>query len=108
MEVPNLVRNVMIARIGQLDQETRQVLQVAAIGGSELDEDAIAAVTGLDASALERALVELERQRFLQFEGERYRVRIPFLAHVVQAALLTPSQVHRLRARYEEARRSDA
>jgi predicted ATPase len=108
MEVPNLVRSVIVARIGQLDVAAREVLEVASIGGTELEEVAIAAVTQLSPPALERALVELERQRFLQFDGERYRVRIPFLAHVVQAALLTPSQIHRLRTRYEAARRADA
>jgi DNA-binding SARP family transcriptional activator len=108
MEVPNLVRSVMVARIGSLDVEARRVLQVAAVGGEELDEAAIRIIGNLDGAALERALVELERQGFIQFDGERYRVRIPFLAQVVRTAFLTPSQAYHMRERYEAARRPDA
>ncbi len=108
MEVPNLVRSVMVARIGQLDADVRRVLEVAAVGGAELDEAAIRTVADLEEEAIERALVELERQGFIQFDGERYRVRIPFLAQVVRTTFLTPSQAHRMRARYDAARRTDA
>lgn len=102
MDIPMLVQSVMVARVGKLEPRTREVLTVAAAGGPLLHEDAIAAIAGLDPRAMEQELFELERRRFIQFDGERYRLRIPFLASVVRSAFLTPSQRHRIEQQYRE------
>jgi DNA-binding SARP family transcriptional activator len=99
MVVPDLVRRTIMARLGQLDAETRGVLGAASVGDAALDLDLIGALTGLSRAVLDDHLAILERQRFLRFDNGRYLFAAPLIEQVVRAEGLTPGQVGGIRAR---------
>jgi len=103
-EVPRLVRDVIVARVATLDPRTRRILVIAAVGGPVLDAPVIAEIAELSAGELDQELFALERGRFIQFDGEHYRMAIPFLAAIVRETAITPSQRHRIERQYQERR----
>ena len=84
--VPALVRQVIELRLGQLDQETRWLLQVAAVIGPEVSLNRWSVVTRADAAAIERA-VEQALDSGLVLETPRGGLR--FSHAMVREALYT-------------------
>lgn len=97
--VPAPVRMAIIARIAGLDDEAREVLRVASIGGLALDTRLIADLTGISEERIEALLDRLEEAHFVTYEGDRFAFSAPLLSEVVRRECLTRGQRQRLRKR---------
>jgi len=104
-EVPELVRLMTIARANELSEQGRRVLVAATIGPRVIDPEAMVALTEFDAAIVDRGLEELERHRFVVFDGDRFHLEAPIIASVIKAEFLTPSRRKRLESAF--ARWSD-
>jgi len=100
--IPALVRVAIAARIGELDPESRRVLEAASIAGQALDLDLTSALMDLPKAQVEDKLALAERLHLVEFDGQRYRFTAPLIADVVRAECLTPGQCRRLRERAVE------
>jgi len=65
-EVPKTLRGIVTARLGQLSQEARSVLRVAAVLGLRFHVDLLAQVLGMRSAALYPYLAEFENRGVLQ------------------------------------------
>lgn len=101
-DVPELVRLMTIARANELSEQGRQVLVAATIGPRVIDPKAIVALTELDSATVDRGLEELERHRFVVFDGDRFHLEAPIIAAVIRGEFLTPSRRKRLETRLAE------
>jgi len=97
-ELPDTV--IAAVRIGfrRLSQNAQQALAAAAVLPARVTESLLARATGLEASALQAALDELEWQRWLEVDGQGYGFVARLARQVVARDMLTPGQ----RARYRE------
>jgi DNA-binding SARP family transcriptional activator len=98
ISVSSLARSIT-ARIADMTDETRQVLQAACIGPPPIDLALVAGVTGQTGENVQRQLGALERRRFVSFDGERYAITAPLLAEVVRSESLLPGELYTLRTR---------
>jgi DNA-binding SARP family transcriptional activator len=99
MEVPDLIRRAIVARLVRLDPATQAVLGAASVGGLTLDLQLISELAELSGADLDERLAVLERQKFLTFQRDRYVFAAPLVQQVVRSEGLTPGQVQRLRSR---------
>jgi DNA-binding SARP family transcriptional activator len=97
--VPDLARMAIVAQVGELDVNSKQVLKVASIGGIGIDVDLVATLAGLSRDQVDGCLDELERARILRYDGGRYAFAAQLVAHVIRGEFLTRGQRHRLRSR---------
>lgn len=73
MEVPGRVQALISQRLDQLDDEHRELLQVAAVLGQRFTSDVLGEATGTARIALLKALFRLERQhRLLRSDDDGY------------------------------------
>ncbi|MGE5226540.1 MAG: adenylate/guanylate cyclase domain-containing protein [Planctomycetaceae bacterium] len=70
IQVPETLQALIASRLDALPAEDRGLLQDAAVLGKSFTLDALAAVTGADASSLEPRLLDLSRKEFLAFEAD--------------------------------------
>jgi DNA-binding SARP family transcriptional activator len=107
--MPNLVRMAIIARVTPLEADLQKILAAAAVCGPAIDLDLLAALTRLARADIEDQLPELERERFVVLDGERYRFTAPLIAQIIQGEFLTHGQRQTLRGRAVEflGRRDD-
>ena len=96
---PDLARMAIVARVGELDDNSKQVLKIASVGGVGVDVDLVATLAGLSMDQVEASLDQLERHRFLRYDGVRYAFAAHLVAQVIRGELLTRGQRHRLRSR---------
>ena len=89
----------IVARVSELDDNSKQVLKVASVGGVAVDVDLVAALAELSLDQVEQSLDALERHRFLRYDGVRYAFSAQLVAQVIRGELLTRGQRHRLRSR---------
>ncbi len=99
ISMPNLARRAIVARVAELDEESRQVLRSASIGGSGIDLDLVSALTGLARTRVEDRLALLERHRLVTCDGVRYVFVAPLVAQVVRGECLPPGQRRNLQQR---------
>jgi len=92
LSLPGSLHGVLAARVDQLGQIEKSVLQSAAVLGREFPVDLLAAVTGLQASDLAPVLRRLESADFVAGEGwgprATYGFRHPLLRETVYRSLL--------------------
>lgn len=100
--MPNLVRMALIARVTPLEADLQRMLAAAALCGPAIDLDLLAALTRLPRAEIEDQLPELERERFIVLDGERYRFAAPLIAQIIQGEFLTHGQRQTLRSRAVE------
>ena len=88
--LPGRLAELLAARAGRCTGDARSVLAGLAVAGRPLDEDLLAAVTGLGAETVRRGLRELAEARLLAEDttGETHRPRHALLAEAVAGRLL--------------------
>jgi DNA-binding SARP family transcriptional activator len=102
ISVPSLARRAIVARVVQLDDDTRQVVRTASIGGLAIDPELVTTLSGLSRAAVDEKLAALERHGLVVFEATRYVFAAPLIAQVVSAEWLLPGERHALRQRAAE------
>jgi tetratricopeptide (TPR) repeat protein len=84
LEVPSSVRDLIRGRVSNLDEEDRQILEIAACLGFEFDPTVVGEALGLSRIPLLRRLAQLERKhRLVHSTGRLFR----FDHHQVQETL---------------------
>jgi DNA-binding CsgD family transcriptional regulator len=97
VELPDALRDVLLARVETLSEETQRVLQVAAVVGRRFDHDLLAEVTGLPSERLTEWLREAVTHHILAVEGDGgdggYAFRHALLQEAVYDDLLPMQRV---------------
>ena len=101
-EVPDSLRDLVLASMQRLPEETRDLLRVASAGGIRVGHDLLAGVTGLGDDELSRALRPAVAANVLLADGDGYQFRHALIQEVMHEDLL-PGEHSRLHARYAEA-----
>ncbi|HLN75739.1 MAG TPA: AAA family ATPase [Nocardioidaceae bacterium] len=100
--LPDDLASLLLVRVDQLDEDARQVVRAASCAGRQVTHELLAAVVGLDAGRLDRALREAVDANVLVPSGVRYEFRHALLGEAVYDDLL-PGERVRLHAQYAEA-----
>ena len=100
--LPESLRDLLVAAVRRLPEESQEVVRVASAGGDRIGHGLLAAVTGLDDAALARALRPAVAANVLLTDSEGYAFRHALIREVVHDELLPGErgQVHR---RFAEA-----
>ncbi|MGB6458084.1 MAG: AAA family ATPase [Streptosporangiaceae bacterium] len=105
-EVPASLRDLMLASVQRLPEETGELLRVASASDAGVGHALLAAVSGLDDHELSRALRPAVAANVLLADADGYRFRHALIREVVHSELL-PGEHGRLHARYAEAIAAD-
>ncbi|MEX1168811.1 MAG: AAA family ATPase [Chloroflexota bacterium] len=104
--LPQTLRDVLLARLTSLSEETQQVLGIAAVAGRRVQADLLATVAGVPEAELERPLREALASQIVVADStsgaDAYRFRHALLTEAVYDDLL-PSARRRLHAAYAAA-----
>ncbi|GAA0944550.1 helix-turn-helix transcriptional regulator [Actinocorallia libanotica] len=106
-ELPESLRDLLLAGVERLPEETGELLRVAGAGSVRIEHRLLAAVSGLDERALTRSLRPAVESNVLVVEGEGYRFRHALIREAIHEDLL-PGEHTRLHTRYAEALEEDA
>ncbi|MBW8485758.1 AAA family ATPase [Actinomadura sp. PM05-2] len=106
-ELPESLRDLLLAGIQRLPEDTQELLRVAAVGGVHVDHALLAAVSGEDDAALSRLLRPAVAANALLVSGDGYAFRHALIREAVHDDLL-PGEHTRLHARFAEALEADA
>ncbi|MCK2217243.1 AAA family ATPase [Actinomadura sp. ATCC 31491] len=105
-DLPESLRDLLLARVERLPEETQELLRVASAGGQRIEHDLLSAVAGLDENALSRALRPAVAGNVLVVDGEGYSFRHALIREALHDDLL-PGEHTRLHTRYAEALERD-
>ncbi|GAA4241534.1 LuxR family transcriptional regulator [Actinomadura meridiana] len=105
-ELPESLRDLLLAGVQRLPEETQDVLRDASGGGTRIEHALLAAVTRLDDTALARVLRPAVAANILVVEGDGYAFRHALIREAVHDDLL-PGEYTRLHKRYAEALEED-
>jgi len=105
-ELPDSLRDLLLAGVQRLPDETQDILRVASAGGARIEHRLLAAVAGLDESTLTRGLRPAVAANVLVVEGDGYAFRHALIREAIHDDLL-PGEHTRLHARYAEALEAD-
>ncbi|MGP4021784.1 helix-turn-helix transcriptional regulator [Actinomadura sp. 3N407] len=105
-EIPESLRDLLLAGVQRLPEETQDVLRDASGGGTRIDHALLAAVTGLEDTALTRVLRPAVAANVLVVDGDGYAFRHALIREAVHDDLL-PGEYTRLHRRYAEALEDD-
>src|SRR5262249_54398169 len=86
--LPESLHDLLMAGLRRLPEETQEVVRVASAGGERIGHGLLTAVTGLDGSALGRALRPAVAANVLLTESEGYTFRHALIREAVHDALL--------------------
>ncbi|GAA1465186.1 helix-turn-helix transcriptional regulator [Microbacterium thalassium] len=100
-ELPDTLRELLLARYSHLDDTARQVLRAMAAGGVRTDHDALAAAAGVDADELDAALRAAIDARAIVADGAGYAFRHALTQEAVHDEML-PRERALLHRRYAE------
>ncbi|TMR92073.1 helix-turn-helix transcriptional regulator [Nonomuraea basaltis] len=104
--LPESLRDLLLASVERLPEETQELLRVASAGGQRIEHDLLSAVAGLDENALSRALRPAVAGNVLVVDGEGYGFRHALIREALHDDLL-PGEHTRLHTRYAEALERD-
>ncbi|TMR07853.1 helix-turn-helix transcriptional regulator [Nonomuraea turkmeniaca] len=104
--LPESLRDLLLASVERLPEETQELLRVASAGGQRIEHDLLSAVAGLDESSLSRALRPAVAGNVLVVDGEGYSFRHALIREALHEDLL-PGEHTRLHTRYAEALERD-
>lgn len=104
--LPESLRDLLLASVERLPEETQELLRVASVGGQRIEHDLLSAVAGLDESALARALRPAVAGNVLVVDGEGYAFRHALIREALHDDLL-PGEHTRLHTRFAEALERD-
>jgi DNA-binding NarL/FixJ family response regulator len=105
-DLPESLRDLLLAPVHRLSPETRQVMMVAATGGVRLPHALLAAASGLADAALTYLLRPAVAANVLTVEGDTYVFRHALIREAIAADRL-PGERVRLHTRYAEALEAD-
>ena len=104
--LPQTLRDILLARLTSLSEETQQVLGIAAVAGRRVQSDLLATVAGVPEVDLDGPLREALASQIIVADSssgvDTYRFRHALLTEAVYDDLL-PSARRRLHAAYAEA-----
>ncbi|HEY8482778.1 MAG TPA: AAA family ATPase [Spirillospora sp.] len=106
-EVPESLRDLLLAGVQRLPDETQEVLRDASGGGTRIEHALLSAVTGLGDAELTRVLRPAVAANVLVVDGDGYAFRHALIREVIHDDLL-PGEHTRLHRRYAEALENDA
>src|SRR5689334_1333543 len=98
LKLPRTIRDVVIARLGQLPAEARRLADLAAVIGTRSSHDALAFVSQLPEEALLSALDDLRRARVIDEHAESGEIVYDFTHPLLQEALYAELGLARARA----------
>src|SRR5262249_33291812 len=101
-ELPESLRDLLLESVRRLPEDTQEVLRVASAGGEATGHALLAAVTGLDAAALPRAVRPAVTANVLPPRGSGYAFRHELIREAVHEDLL-PGEHGRVHSRFAEA-----
>ena len=104
--LPESLRDLLVAAVRRLPEQTQEVVRIASAGGEQTGHELLAAVTGLDGAALARALRPAVAANVLLTDPDSYVFRHALIREAVHDELLPGErgQVHR---RFAEAIAAD-
>ncbi|WP_329602942.1 helix-turn-helix transcriptional regulator [Actinomadura soli] len=105
-ELPESLRDLLLAGVQRLPEETQEVLRDASGGGTRIEHALLSAVTGLGDAALTRVLRPAVAANVLVVDGDGYAFRHALIREAVHDDLL-PGEYTRLHKRYAEALEDD-
>ncbi len=105
-ELPASLRDLMLASVQRLPEETGELLRVASAGDASVGHALLARVSGLDDDELSRALRPAVAANVLLADADGYQFRHALIREVMHSDLL-PGEHSRLHARYAEAITAD-
>ncbi|WJL96251.1 AAA family ATPase [Microbacterium sp. ET2] len=109
-ELPDTLRELVLARYSRLDDTAQEIVRVLAAGGMHTDHVTLAAVTGCDERTLDHAVRDAIAARVIVADGAGYTFRHALTQEAVHDEML-PSErvrVHRRYAEYLAADRTDS
>ena len=101
-EVPESLRDMVLASVQRLPDETSDLLRVASAAGTRVGHALLAEVSGLSEEDLARALRPAVAANALLADADGYQFRHALIQEVMHEDLL-PGEHSRLHARYAEA-----
>ena len=104
--LPESLRDLLVAGVRRLPEETQEVVRVASAGGERIGHALLATVTGLDSAGLTRALRPAVAANVLLTDPDGFVFRHALIRESMQQELL-PSEGGRLHCRFAEAISSD-
>ena len=106
-DIPESLRDLLLARVDRLPESTQPVLRIAAAGGNRIGHELLATVAGLPETALDTALRTAVTAQLLVADAEGgYEFRHALVREAVHDDLL-PGEHARLHARYAAAIEAD-
>jgi DNA-binding CsgD family transcriptional regulator/tetratricopeptide (TPR) repeat protein len=87
LNLPSTVRDAVVARIGRLSRDARELADIASVVGTPMTFGQLANLSGLDEAALAAAMDELSSQRILVEERGTGDTTYPFAHPMVQQVL---------------------
>jgi DNA-binding CsgD family transcriptional regulator len=106
-DLPESLRDLLVAGVHRLPEETQDLLRVASGSGAHIEHRLLAAVSGLDEGTLARTLRPAVAANILAVDGDAYTFRHALIREAIHEDLL-PGEHTRLHARYAEAIESDS
>jgi DNA-binding CsgD family transcriptional regulator/tetratricopeptide (TPR) repeat protein len=104
--LPESLRDLLVAAVRRLPEQTQEVVRVASAGGERTGHDLLAAVTGLDGAALARALRPAVAANVLLTDVDGYVFRHALIREAVHDELL-PGERTQVHSRFAEAIAAD-
>ncbi|GAA4506598.1 helix-turn-helix transcriptional regulator [Nonomuraea ferruginea] len=104
--LPESLRDLLLASVERLPDETQELLRMASAGGQRIEHDLLAAVTGFDETALAARLRPAVAGNVLAVDGEGYAFRHALIREALHDDLL-PGEHTRLHTRFAEALERD-
>ncbi|WP_318836468.1 helix-turn-helix transcriptional regulator [Actinomadura rudentiformis] len=101
-EIPESLRDLLLAGVQRLPDETQDVLRDASGGGTRIEHALLAAVSGLDDTTLTRVLRPAVAANVLVVDGDGYAFRHALIREALHDDLL-PGEHTRLHTRYAQA-----
>ncbi|MBB4749324.1 helix-turn-helix transcriptional regulator [Actinoplanes lobatus] len=102
-DIPETLRDLLLARVDQLPEAAQRVLRVAAVGGTRFGHELLARVADVDDAALESALRSAVAAQMIVFDPDGgYEFRHALVREAVHDDLL-PGERARLHAHYAQA-----
>jgi DNA-binding CsgD family transcriptional regulator len=105
-ELPQSLRDLVLANVGRLPEDTTDLLRTASGGGVRVGHRLLAAVSGLGDAEISRALRPAVAANLLLADSDGYQFRHA-LIHEVMHDDLMPGERSRLHGRYAEAISAD-
>jgi DNA-binding NarL/FixJ family response regulator len=101
-ELPESLRDLLLASVRRLPEGTQEVLRVASAGGETTGHGLLAAVSGLDDGALNSALRPAVTANVLRVQADGYAFRHELIREALHDDLL-PGEHGRVHSRFAEA-----